>query len=904
MKSILLFALSFFCIPSFGQVIENAEALFDLTSSVYYKGGFAIDSQGNTYASMADGSTLNFPNQSSQGTGTAHLFKHNALGQLQWSYSGGNNSHIQDIQIDVLNNIFISGYHDYDLFPSVVDPTNIYNFTDFVSKIDSDGNYLWITRFPGIPRISTMNNGHLAFAVKFAPSNGNTFGYLGDELLDNLGGPYMIYGELDSDGTVLWREISVNPMQPGLCSIDGCAFNTGKLYYYGYYYGTFDFGNNQLTLDNLCSQNSWIYPMNMFLAVADMSTHQVTAVTSTTKLEIKDIEFDNQSNIYLAMQHYTTNCGGDGLFQGQTFPQPATHDGYIVKLDPNMAFLEYYDIGRSSINNTASIYLHELEVKNNDVYALVHFPLTWTDVYLHPNGQNYSGTKKTFILRLDENMQYKYHTAFTSGTNNDPWEMNLQLDVNNEKMGILAEAQSPTSQSSFQHHFFIGSYKTNANLISGRAFIDFNQNGIYDNNDTPISGNTISVSPDALLSVTNSNGLYEIYVDSGSYTLQLSSYPNYYTSQPAIANAVFNGNNLIDTIDLRIIPVPGGHDISVDFFPLDIALIGDNTTHKIIVTNQGTFTEDIQVELLPLSYSLSNEPTTTPVMTNNAGSLYYTKNNFQPGDTFSILVQFDIPISFLPILGETSSTTTNIIYTSIDETPIDNSASFSQQLVASYDPNVKEVNQPYLIDIDSLDDFEYMEYTIHFQNEGNYFATNIRVDDKVEENLILESLKIVDYSHPIRTEIMGRMIRFYFDSIFLPSASTNEEASKGYVHFKLKKSGNLELGDTISNQAYIYFDYNPPIITNYAENIIVDYVNTPLLLNDSFEVFPNPTNGIIELHFKEDFPDWVKLLDMNGKIVLEKFVASQKNMQLNVSELEPGVYFLEKGQSRCRLVIY
>jgi|GEM_PF-2301854 len=903
MKSTILFTTFFLHLLGFGQIIENAEALFDLTSSVYYKGGFAIDNQGNTYASMKDGTTLNFPNQSSQGTGTAHLFKHNALGELQWSYSAGNNSIISDIQIDALNNIFITGYHDYFLFPATADPNNIYNFTDFVSKIDSDGNYLWITRFPGKPKISYMNNGHIVFAVKFGPSSGNNFGYLGDELLDNLGAAYMIYGELDSDGSVLWREISTNPMQPGLSSIDGCAFNAGKLYYYGYYHGAFDFGNIELTLDNLCPQNSWIYPMNMFLAVADMSTHEVTAVTSTTKLEIKDIEFDNQSNIYLAMQHYTTSCAGDGLFQGQTFPQPAVNDGYVVKLDPNMVFLGYHDIAGSSINSSA-IYLHELEVKNNEVYALAHFPLTWNDIYINPNGQNYNGTAKTFILRLNENMEYKYHTAFTSGTNNDPWGVNLQLDVNNEKMGILAEAQSPTTQSSFQHHFFIGSYKTNANLISGRAFKDFNQNGIYDNNDTPISGTTISVSPDALLSVTNSTGFYEMYVDTGTYSLEFSSYPNYYTSQPAIANAVFNGNNMIDTIDLRLIPVPGGHDISVDFFPLDVALIGDNTTHKIIVTNQGTFTENIQIELLPLNYSLSNEPTTTPVMINNAGSLYYTKNNFQPGDTFSILVHYDIPIAFLPIIGETSPTTANVIYTSLEETPMDNSATFSQQLVASYDPNVKEVNQAYLIDIDSLDDFEYMEYTIHFQNEGNFYATNIRVDDKVEENLILESLNIIDYSHPVRTEILGRTIQFYFDSILLPSTSTNEEASKGYVHFKLKKSNTIELGDTISNQAFIYFDYNPPIITNYAENIIVDYLNTNLLLNDSFEVFPNPANGIIELRFKDANPDWIKIIDLQGKMVLQKFVVGQKSLKLDLGEFEPGVYFIEKGQSRCRVVIY
>ena len=44
----------------------------------------------------------------------------------------------------------------------------------------------------------------------------------------------------------------------------------------------------------------------------------------------------------------------------------------------------------------------------------------------------------------------------------------------------------------------------------------------------------------------------------------------------------------------------------------------------------------------------------------------------------------------------------------------------------------------------------------------------------------------------------------------------NEKKSHGFVSFKVKPKPTLINGNTVDNKAFIYFDYNSPIVTNTA----------------------------------------------------------------------------------------
>jgi hypothetical protein len=56
-------------------------------------------------------------------------------------------------------------------------------------------------------------------------------------------------------------------------------------------------------------------------------------------------------------------------------------------------------------------------------------------------------------------------------------------------------------------------------------------------------------------------------------------------------------------------------------------------------------------------------------------------------------------------------------------------------------------------------------------------------------------------------------MKFYFPNILLPDSNINEPRSHGFVGFRIRPHLPLLPGDEITNIANIYFDFNPPVIT-------------------------------------------------------------------------------------------
>jgi hypothetical protein len=64
-------------------------------------------------------------------------------------------------------------------------------------------------------------------------------------------------------------------------------------------------------------------------------------------------------------------------------------------------------------------------------------------------------------------------------------------------------------------------------------------------------------------------------------------------------------------------------------------------------------------------------------------------------------------------------------------------------------------------------------------------------------------------------------MEFKFENILLVDSNTNEPLSHGFVRYRIQPKTNLSAGDSITNFAAIYFDFNEPVITNTAKTIIV-----------------------------------------------------------------------------------
>jgi hypothetical protein len=122
----------------------------------------------------------------------------------------------------------------------------------------------------------------------------------------------------------------------------------------------------------------------------------------------------------------------------------------------------------------------------------------------------------------------------------------------------------------------------------------------------------------------------------------------------------------------------------------------------------------------------------------------------------------------------------------------------------------------------------------------------------------------------------------------LPDSTTDYEGSMGYFQYRIKPLPNLPLGSQISNTAYIYFDFNAPIITNTTENNFEETQNISRLTSseNSFSLFPNPSTGVFT------FKDTKNINSVEVYSILGEKILSQTNQRtINLNGFSKGVYF-------------
>jgi hypothetical protein len=117
----------------------------------------------------------------------------------------------------------------------------------------------------------------------------------------------------------------------------------------------------------------------------------------------------------------------------------------------------------------------------------------------------------------------------------------------------------------------------------------------------------------------------------------------------------------------------------------------------------------------------------------------------------------------------------------------------------------------------------------------------------------------------------------------------------GFVQFKIKPNSGYSVGTIIPNKADIYFDYNPPIITNTFETEFVQSLKVDTFENNDFSLYPNPTNAsiVVSLNHKNGLIQQLQIIDVLGKSVKEVKINASKEIKVDVSDLSKGVYLVE-----------
>jgi uncharacterized repeat protein (TIGR01451 family) len=246
-------------------------------------------------------------------------------------------------------------------------------------------------------------------------------------------------------------------------------------------------------------------------------------------------------------------------------------------------------------------------------------------------------------------------------------------------------------------------------------------------------------------------------------------------------------------------------------------------------------------------------------------------------------------------MGSTLSTTCQTITFDDMGNEVSNLASSSSGIVnCSFDPNDKTGFPSGTTDQHYIHNGTDLEYLVRFQNTGNYQAFNIRIDDQLDSDLDFSTFQLVGSSHacvPL-TDMQTGLVQFFFDNINLPDSTSNEVGSHGWLRYRISPQDNLAEMTTIDNTAYIYFDFNPAVITNTYSYTVSDLLfgvdeNESILLN----VFPNPANDQLTVNLKENTGQvFVRILDLNGREVRNFGSFYSKTFQLNVADLANGLY--------------
>lgn len=221
-----------------------------------------------------------------------------------------------------------------------------------------------------------------------------------------------------------------------------------------------------------------------------------------------------------------------------------------------------------------------------------------------------------------------------------------------------------------------------------------------------------------------------------------------------------------------------------------------------------------------------------------------------------------------------------------DNYPSNNEVMACYSVVNSHDPNIKEV---YPIDV-APTFHDWLTYTIHFQNTGNAPAFNILLKDTLDNELDLSTFQVTDYSHANNISLNGRLLSVYFANIQLPDSTTSRDSSIGFVQYRLKPKATWVAPYKIKNTAYIYFDFNAPIVTNTTYNSKLDITTSITEQKESIaSVYPNPSNGLFTIELSTKEKQNLQLFDMAGNVVLSQTIENGK-ATIDANYLTAGIY--------------
>ncbi|MBK9148033.1 MAG: T9SS type A sorting domain-containing protein [Flavobacteriales bacterium] len=425
--------------------------------------------------------------------------------------------------------------------------------------------------------------------------------------------------------------------------------------------------------------------------------------------------------------------------------------------------------------------------------------------------------------------------------------------------------------------------------VNGTVYMDYNEDCVMGaaGSETRVPGALLEFQPGPYYTTANGNGAYSINLPSGPYSVQqiAADIAQHCPAPPAPVNVTGTQTlNIADTalvtMDVQVMMASGP---ARPGFELRYTIGTTNLTPAASGATSTVMTFD------PAVAFLISTPAPSSVVGN---TITWNQASLGAFVERSIQVRFQVPPD-VGLIGTVLNSTVTVSTANTDAVPANNAVGHAVTITASFDPNDKQANtssrysdELYYIDVD-----EFIDYTIRFQNTGNDTAFTVIITDTLPTTLDPASIIWGAASHNVMRSLVGQgVLKFIFPNILLPDSNANETASHGFVSFRIRPHLPLLPGTEIINIANIYFDFNPPVITEPSVLTAEFSTGTQRQSLEAIRLLPNPAND--QLWISSDGTIYmITIIAADGREVLRRRMRTTSGT-IDVSGLRAGSFFL------------
>ncbi|UTW63948.1 VCBS repeat-containing protein [bacterium SCSIO 12741] len=438
-------------------------------------------------------------------------------------------------------------------------------------------------------------------------------------------------------------------------------------------------------------------------------------------------------------------------------------------------------------------------------------------------------------------------------------------------------------------------------LVSGRVFIDQNNNCQWDQGEQVLAHQTVELTPGPRYVSTNSEGNYETYLEMGAYTLALKDSSSWkakcgastITHSISVSGASGESHTGLD------FPLQAQNALADVSVTIGASALRRGFRNNILVNygNEGTVTAKdvwVGVEVDPDLVLVETSIPWDSVSQNT----YFWYFDSLPVQAYGQLVLTD-SVSLAATLGDWKNIPASITTSTAENNLANNQSLAREEIVGAVDPNDKLAWPRGFGAAHLVLASDTLTYKIRFQNIGNYPAARVVVLDTLSGDLDWTSLHDLKMSHDGEfTLFENGVLHVLFDGIELPDSMSDPLLSQGFISFKILPRVQTLSGTVIRNTAAIQFDFNDYIITNEVFHTVVDRMDGDEWVK--MIVYPNPVQPESKLELvmtgEEHLPITIRQLQvftLSGTLVASREIDEPGPVSLDDIPWGNGMYILK-----------